>query len=324
MHTLTEIQQIVASAIDKLDWSLPPHGLYEPIEYTLRLGGKRLRPCLTLMAADLYDAPLESAIPAAMALEIFHNFTLLHDDVMDHADVRRGQPTVHRRWNENTAILSGDTMSLCAFRQLDGIAERHLKEVLRRFSDMSIQICEGQQYDMDFETRSDVSIDEYMEMIRLKTAVLIASALQIGAVLADAPGSDADALYDFGLHVGLAFQLKDDYLDVYGNPATFGKAIGGDILCNKKTFMLLTAFRLADAPGREALLRLLNDNNSRPQEKIQGVTQIYDNLNVGRHCIDAMEQHLRQALDSLERVQLPAERLAPLRDLANRLMQRDK
>ena len=215
MRTLYEILQIVAQAVESLDWNRPPRELYEPIDYTLALGGKRVRPAVSLMAADMYDADLQEVIPAALALEVFHNFTLLHDDVMDKAPLRRGRATVHEKWSENTAILSGDVMSIEAYRLLAKVPEKHLKQVLDIFTQMAIEICEGQQMDMNFEQQQSVSKSDYIEMIRLKTAVLLASSLKIGALIAGASTSDCELLYEFGINLGLAFQLQDDYLDVY-------------------------------------------------------------------------------------------------------------
>ena len=321
MHTLQQIQSLVSSAIADMNWQQQPEGLYAPIDYELRLGGKRLRPCLALMAADMYDASLEHVMPVAKALEVFHNFTLLHDDVMDHADVRRGMPTVHRRWNENTAILSGDAMSICAYRELAQLPAEHLPGMLDLFNTMALQICEGQQYDMEFEVRKDVTVDDYMHMIRLKTAVLLATALRMGAVLGGASRHDADQLYDFGIGMGVAFQLKDDYLDVYGNEATFGKAIGGDILCNKKTFMLLTAQQRADEASAAELARWL-DTTERSVQKIEAVTALYNRLDVPQVCLQAMDTYYRRALACLEDVSVSSERKSVLATLAAKLMER--
>ena len=230
----------INEALSRIDWSREPRGLYEPIAYTLAAGGKRLRPTLTLLAAQIFDGVEQKVLPAALALEIFHNFTLLHDDVMDNAETRRGRVCVHKKWNTPTAILSGDLMLIEAYRLLEDIEPKHLPAVHRLFTRMAAEICEGQQYDMDFE-RKEVTMDEYMHMIRLKTAVLFANALQIGGVLAGAPKNAQNALYEYGILLGLAFQIEDDYLDCFGNAATFGKAIGGDIREGKKTWMRVTA-----------------------------------------------------------------------------------
>ena len=247
--------------IAALDWSKEPKGLYEPIAYALATGGKRLRPTLTLIAAEtiingglINGEAINQALPAALALEIFHNFTLLHDDVMDHAQVRRGRETVHVKWNDNTAILSGDQMLIEAYKQLSNVPADKLPQVLKWFNEMATGVCEGQQYDVDFEHMSQVSIDDYMQMIEKKTSVLLAYAMQIGGYIAGADETQLQALYQYGLHIGLAFQIQDDILDVYGDPKTFGKAIGGDICCNKKTILLLTALETADAESKAELL----------------------------------------------------------------------
>ena len=317
----------INKAIESLDWSKEPQGLYEPIAYTLATGGKRLRPTLTLIAAEaivngglLNGDAIENALPAALALEIFHNFTLLHDDVMDRAEVRRGQPTVHVKWNDNTAILSGDQMLIEAYKQLALVPADKLPQVLKWFNEMATGICEGQQYDVDFEHMSQVSIDDYMMMIEKKTAVLIANALRTGGYIAGATPVQQEALYQFGLHIGLAFQIQDDILDVYGDPKTFGKAIGGDICCNKKTFLLLTAIETADAESKAELLEwlLVTDRN---EEKIAAVKAIYDRLGVRNAGEAELEKHTALALEQLDR--LPQnEATESLRELAEQLATR--
>ena len=246
MFTTKELQEKVNRYIANWSYSHRPKGLYAPIEYVLSLGGKRLRPVLMLMAYNMYKEDVDAILPSAVGLETYHNYTLLHDDLMDRADMRRNKPTVHKVWNDNTAILSGDTMLVLAYQQMTQSDSAHLKEVLDIFNKTALEIGEGQQYDMEFETRDDVTEDEYIEMIRLKTSVLLAASLQIGAVLGNASAEDARRLYDYGIQLGLAFQLQDDYLDVYGDEAQFGKKIGGDILCNKKTYMLINAMLRAD------------------------------------------------------------------------------
>ena len=229
MNSIEQITKIIDAEIAKINWTREPHGLYEPIAYVLSLGGKRVRPALVLAGCEMFSGDVNDAIAPALGIEIFHNFTLLHDDIMDKADIRRGKPTVHKKWNDNTAILSGDVMQIVAYQYIAKTKTEHLKEVIDLFSAMATEICEGQQLDMNFETRTDVSADEYLEMIRLKTAVLLGAALKIGAIIGNASETDQNLLYDFGVNLGLAFQLKDDLLDVYGNSATFGKKIGGDI-----------------------------------------------------------------------------------------------
>lgn len=308
----------INEAIAKIDWKRQPYGLYEPIEYTLAAGGKRVRPQLAMIASQLFDGNDEDVLPAALALEIFHNFTLLHDDVMDHAEVRRGRPTVHIKWNENTAILSGDQMLIEAYKMLAQVPADKLPKVLHLFNKMATEICEGQQYDVDFESQEHVAIDDYLLMIRLKTSVLLATALQMGAYIAGADEQAQDALYQFGIHIGLAFQIQDDILDVWGDPATFGKAIGGDIACNKKTFVTLTALQLADEDSRHALHTWLSQTMQDNVEKIAAVTAIYNRLEVRAACEKRVVELTQQALAYLST--LPQNAAADqLRQLADKL-----
>jgi geranylgeranyl diphosphate synthase type II len=308
----------INEAIAKLDWKRQPYGLYEPIEYTLEAGGKRVRPQLAMIASHMFGGQDQDVLPAALALEIFHNFTLLHDDVMDHAEVRRGRPTVHVKWNENTAILSGDQMLIEAYKMLAQVPADKLPKVLQLFNKMATEICEGQQYDVDFESQEHVAIDDYLLMIRLKTSVLLATALQMGAYIAGAGEREQDALYQFGIHIGLAFQIQDDILDVWGDPATFGKAIGGDIACNKKTFVTLTALQLADEDSRHALHTWLSQTMQDNVEKIAAVTAIYDRLEVRAECEKRVVELTQQALAYLST--LPQNAAADqLRQLADKL-----
>lgn len=310
----------IEKAIAALDWKREPYGLYEPIEYTLASGGKRLRPRLVLLAAEMFGGKEEKVLPAALAIEVFHNFTLLHDDVMDKADIRRGRPTVHVRWNDNTAILSGDQMVIEAYTLLSRVPADRLSETLRLFNKMATEICEGQQYDMEFEGREQVSIEEYMQMIRLKTSVLLATALQIGAYVAGANAAQQKALYEYGINIGLAFQIQDDILDVYGDPRTFGKAIGGDICCNKKTYMLLTALQRADDETRAELEQWLQTQD-KSDEKIQAVTDIYTRTGVREVCETVMQLHTHEALSQLNA--LPQnDATEQLRKLAEKLVMR--
>ena len=308
-----------------LDWKREPYGLYEPIEYTLAAGGKRVRPQLAMIASQMFGGRDEEVLPAALALEVFHNFTLLHDDVMDKADVRRGRPTVHVKWNENTAILSGDQMVIEAYKLLSGVPADKLPKVLQLFNKMATEICEGQQYDVDFESQEHVTIEEYLKMIRLKTSVLLANALQTGAYIAGADDQAQETLYQFGINIGLAFQIQDDILDVWGDPKTFGKAVGGDISCNKKTFVYLEAMRLL---GDEAISlearelkhwysQVLEDNT----EKIAAVKEIFEQLEVRAVCEKVVEDYTQKALALLD--QLPQnEATEQLRQLANKLTTR--
>ena len=304
--------------IAKLNWEREPKGLYAPIAYTMAAGGKRVRPQLAMIACGIFGGNEQEVAPAAMALEVFHNFTLLHDDVMDKAEVRRGRPTVHIQWNENTAILSGDQMMIEAYKLLAEVPESKLHKVLRLFNKMATEICEGQQYDVDFESQEHVTIEEYLKMIRLKTSVLLATALQIGSYLAGANEAQQEALYQFGINVGLAFQIQDDILDVWGDPKTFGKAVGGDISCNKKTYVYLTAQQLADAELAEELHQwygsVLDDNT----DKIAAVKGLFDQLNVRAACEAVVEDYTQKALLILDTLPQNAA-TEQLRQLANKL-----
>ena len=316
----------VNKEILKLDWEREPKGLYAPIAYTLAAGGKRVRPQLAIIASQMFGGKDEDVLPAALALEIFHNFTLLHDDVMDKAEVRRGRPTVHIQWNENTAILSGDQMMIEAYTQLSKVPTHTLARVLQLFNQMATEICEGQQYDVDFEQKNNVSIDEYLMMIRLKTSVLLANALQIGAYIAGATEEEQRALYQFGINIGLAFQIQDDILDVWGDPKTFGKAIGGDIACNKKTFVYLQAMRLLgdeaiSLEAREELEdwynKVLDDN----KEKIARVKEIFEQLGVREICEQVVADYTKKALQILDTLPQNAA-TEELRKLAEKLLAR--
>ena len=321
-YTAPQLLDKVNAYLKRMPYSRPPQGLYEPIAYELSLGGKRVRPVLMLMAYNMYQEDVDTILPQAAGLETYHNHTLLHDDVMDKADMRRGKPTVHNVWNENTAILSGDAMLILAYRLMaEGLTDK-LAEVMHTFTETTMEICEGQQWDMEFETRMDVTVDEYVEMIRLKTSVLLAAALKIGACLADAPTADAQLLYDFGVKMGLAFQLQDDWLDVYGDPKVFGKNIGGDILCNKKTYMLITALEEANAEQRSQLEYWLNAVDYVPAEKIAAVTALYNEIGVGKRCEEKVEAFYSEGLDVLEKVSASSERKAVLKDFACGLMNR--
>ena len=316
----------INNEIAKLNWKREPYGLYEPIEYTLAAGGKRVRPQLAMIACQMFGGKEKEVLPAALALEVFHNFTLLHDDVMDKADVRRGRATVHVKWNENTAILSGDQMLIEAYKLLAGVPAEKLPKVLQLFNKMATEICEGQQYDVDFESQEQVAVEEYLKMIRLKTSVLLATALQIGSYIAGANEQQQETLYQFGINVGLGFQIQDDILDVWGDPETFGKAVGGDISCNKKTFVYLEAKRREargerrEARGDEAMRleewysQTLEDNT----EKIAAVKGIFEALGVRERCEEVVSEYTQRAMQLLE--ELPQnETTEQLRQLANKL-----
>lgn len=325
MKTFQETLDFFNQALANLPLDRQPEGLYTPVKYELSLGGKRIRPVLLLMAYQLYRDDMERVLPTALGLEMYHNYTLLHDDVMDKADMRRGKPTVHKVWDENTAILSGDAMLVLAYQLMGQARPEHLKAVMDLFTETALEIGEGQQYDMEFEHRMDVREEEYIEMIRLKTSVLLACALKMGALQAEAPAADADLLYRFGENMGLAFQLQDDLLDVYGDPKTFGKQIGGDILEGKKTFMLINALRCANAAQRATLEDWLATRPASPeaaQEKIAAVTDLYNQIGVRGMAEAKINDYFNAAFTCLQAVNLPAERKEPLRTLALSLLGR--
>ena len=299
MHTVEQYIDIINKALINMSYSAEPSGLYAPVKYQLDMGGKRVRPLLALMACDMFGGDIDKVISPALGLEIFHNFTLLHDDVMDKADIRRGRATVHKAWSENTAILSGDAMQIIATQKIAEAPVEVLKEVLDLYNTTALEICEGQQYDMEFEERDDVSVEEYIEMIRLKTAVLIGCALKTGAIVAHATPAQADAIYKFGVNIGLAFQLQDDYLDVYGDPAKFGKKIGGDILNNKKTYMLISALAYAQGKEKERLQSLISGEIDSPEAKIAEVTSIYTSLGIDKMAKTKIAEYSLKALQYL-------------------------
>ena len=322
-YTASQLLDKVNDYLKNMPYARPPQGLYEPIAYELSLGGKRIRPVLMLMAYNLYQDNVDAILSQAAGLETYHNHTLLHDDVMDKADMRRNKPTVHNVWNENTAILSGDAMLILAYRLMADCPKDKLADVLHVFTETTMEICEGQQWDMEFETRMDVKVEEYIEMIRLKTSVLLAAALKIGAMLGGASDEDAQKLYDFGVKIGLAFQLQDDWLDVYGDPKVFGKNIGGDILCNKKTYMLITALEEADEEQRTVLEGWLAAHDYVPAEKIAAVTALYNEIGVGKRCQEKAEALNAEGFGILDSINLPEERKAVLREYACSMLNRN-
>lgn len=321
MKTADELLQLINRYLDSLPYDRKPASLYAPIKYVLSMGGKRIRPTLMLLAYNLFKDDPEKILSSACALETYHNYTLLHDDLMDNADVRRGQPTVHKKWNANLAVLSGDSMLVLAYQRMTE-CDSHLAEVLRLFTETALEIGEGQQMDMEFETRNDVREEEYIEMIRLKTSVLLACAMKIGVLLADAPADDADNLYRFGEKIGLAFQLQDDYLDVYGDPAVFGKAIGGDIVSNKKTYMLINAFNRADNAQRAELERWIRATDFDRQEKVKAVTGLYDEMGIDRLAQQKIAGYFNESKTYLDRVGVSDERKSELMRYAQRMMKR--
>ena len=324
MYTSNDLLEIINQYLSKLSYDRKPASLYEPIKYVLDLGGKRIRPILMLLSYNLYKDNPQEILSSACALETYHNYTLLHDDLMDEAPLRRGQQTVHMKWNANQAILSGDSMLVLAYERLAKCDTKHLEAVLSLFTETALQIGEGQQYDMEFEMRNDVAVEEYIEMIRLKTSVLLACATKMGAILADATQEDAENLYKFGEQIGLAFQLQDDYLDVYGDAKVFGKKIGGDIVSNKKTYMLITAFNQANTGQRAELENWINKKDFNTEEKIVAITRLYNEIGIDKLAKEKMNFYYEQGKIFLDAVKLPDERKEALAEYAAKMMKRQK
>lgn len=319
-----DILTLVNNYLDNIPYTRKPETLYEPIRYVLSLGGKRIRPILMLMSYNLYKDDADTILPTACGLETYHNYTLLHDDLMDNADMRRGHATVHKKWDANTAILSGDSMLVLSYQRIAQCAPQYLPQILDLFTTTALEIGEGQQYDMEFETRDDVCEAEYIEMIRLKTSVLLACAMKMGAIQAGASPADQDALYRYGESLGLAFQLQDDYLDVYGDPSVFGKNIGGDITSNKKTFMLINALLRAEGQDKAELEAWIARKDFDRQEKVDAVTHLYTKLGIDRLARERIEYYTREALSCLDAVNTPDERKAELREYTMMMMRREK
>ena len=319
-----DILTLVNNYLDNIPYTRKPETLYEPIRYVLSLGGKRIRPVLMLMSYNLYKDDADTILPTACGLETYHNYTLLHDDLMDNADMRRGHATVHKKWDANTAILSGDSMLVLSYQRIAQCAPQYLPQILALFTTTALEIGEGQQYDMEFETRDDVCEAEYIEMIRLKTSVLLACAMKMGAIQAGASAADQDALYRYGESLGLAFQLQDDYLDVYGDPSVFGKNIGGDITSNKKTFMLINALLRAEGQDKAELEAWIARKDFDRQEKVEAVTRLYTKLGIDRLARERIEYYTREALSCLDAVDTPDERKAELREYTMMMMRREK
>ena len=322
MLTAEEILNKVNEFLANLSYDRKPASLYEPIKYVLSMGGKRIRPTLMLLAYNLFKEDPEKILMNAVALETYHNYTLLHDDLMDNADVRRGKMTVHKKWNANTAILSGDSMLVLAYERMAHCEAQFLQPVLSLFTQTALEIGEGQQYDMEFETRNDVKEEEYIEMIRLKTSVLLACALKIGAILGGASEEDADNLYKFGEQIGLAFQLQDDYLDVYGDPKVFGKEIGGDITSNKKTYMLINAFNHADETQLAELQKWITAKEFERKEKVAAVTRLYDEMGIDKMAQNKIAYYFEQSKKYLDAVKVEPDRKEELRKYAQKMMKR--
>lgn len=323
MHNAAFFRQILEEKISTLSLNHQPAELYDPISYMLELGGKRLRPALVLMSAEMFGTAFETAIEPALGIEVFHNFTLMHDDIMDKAPLRRGKPTVHQKWNADIAILSGDTMFIKSVQHMMKVNEKHLPDVLSLFCSTAIEVCEGQQLDMNFEQQKNVTIKDYIHMIELKTAVLLACALKTGAIIANATEKDARLVYDFGKMMGIAFQLHDDILDVYADEKKFGKLSGGDILSNKKTFLFLKACELATENQKKDLLKLYSGIETDPDSKISSVKKIFSQLNIQQESEKQMQHYYQQALQHLNDINIDNERKKIIRQFANDLMQRE-
>jgi len=322
MYSIDRHQTIINRGLKEIEYPEQPTDLYQPIRYFLAIGGKRIRPTLTLLAAEMYDCPLERSLNIALAIEVFHNFTLLHDDIMDEAPKRRGQPSVHEQWNTNIAILSGDTMLITAYQLLAKSDPAILPSLLATFNRAAIEVCQGQQFDMQYEQQDLVTIEEYLGMVRLKTAVLLGAALRMGAIVGNATAADAEHLQQFGINVGIAFQLQDDLLDIYGDPKRFGKQVGGDIIANKKTYLLLKAFELAEESDKKELKRWMYEEHD-PSEKVKQITQLYDRLHVHEFTVKAMRSYTDTAFTALDRVKLSHPKKEPLRQLTESLLVRN-
>lgn len=321
MHSLDELLNICEREIHAIKFAEEPRLLYQPIEYTLEAGGKRLRPVITLMCAEMFGGNIESALPAAMAVEVFHNFTLLHDDIMDKAPTRRFRPTVHQKWNENVAILSGDAMVITSYCLLAKSPKEHLDSLLDSFNDLGIGVCEGQLYDMRFEEQKDVSTEEYIKMITLKTSVMIAGAAKMGAIIGGATEAQCNEIYNFAVNIGIAFQIQDDLLDTYGNSESFGKEIGGDIMEGKKTYLLINAYQKATKEERAELQNILSTPMER-SKKLESVKAIYNKLAICECADRAIEQYYQKAIAILSDIKLSKERKAPLIELSEMLIKR--
>ena len=321
--TLNDVLTLISQRIESIHLIREPHELYEPVDYCLKNGGKRMRPAMTLLACQLFGADIEKGINPAIGLELFHNFTLMHDDIMDNAPIRRGKPAVHTKWNNNTAILSGDVMFALAGEYMTRVDDKHLRQVMEEYHKTVIEVCDGQQLDMNFESRQSVALSEYIEMIRLKTAVLPAACLKIGAIVADASAEDQEHIYRFGENIGLAFQLKDDWLDAFGDEAKFGKKSGGDILANKKTWLYIKALELASPQQRQILLDAYNNRISDPDQKIRSVKEIFLALEVDKLGVKQMESYYEKAYHHLNSISAHETAKENLRALAKSLFDRE-
>ena len=323
MHSISQYQDFFVTYLEAQNSIKEPKNLYEPINYILELGGKRMRPVLTLLVSEIFNSDYKKALPAAMAVEVFHNFSLVHDDIMDDAPLRRGKETVHEKWNINTGILSGDAMLILAYQFFEKYEPATFQDLAKLFSKTALEVCEGQQWDVDFETRSNVTIPEYLKMIEYKTAVLVAAAMKMGAIIAETSEQNANAIYDFGLNLGLAFQLQDDYLDAFGDPETFGKQVGGDIIENKKTYLYLKAVALSDAQIAEQLTQLFSINSKENEEKINAVKTIFIESGAAASTQEAIHFYTFKAFETLEKLNISSDKKNMLREFGEKMMNRN-
>ena len=322
MLTIHQYQEQFLGYLENKKIEKEPKNLYQPIDYILQLGGKRMRPVLTLMSAEIFDAEYSRALPAALAVEVFHNFSLIHDDIMDDAPLRRGKMTVHEKWNINTGILSGDAMLILAYQYFEQYEPAIFKSLIQLFSKTALEVCEGQQYDVDFETRDDVTIPEYLKMIEYKTAVLVATAMKMGAIIAETSGENANLIYDFGLNLGLAFQLQDDYLDAFGDPKTFGKQLGGDIIENKKTYLYLKAIEFSSEKQKEQLLHYFSIQSEDNLDKINSVKEIFNSTGASEATQIAIQNFTLNAFETLDKMNVSEDKKAILKAFGENLMGR--
>jgi geranylgeranyl diphosphate synthase type II len=322
MHSINQYQEFIADYLESQYETKEPKNLYEPIHYILGLGGKRMRPVLTLMSAEVFDADYKKALPAALAVEVFHNFSLIHDDIMDDAPLRRGNVTVHEKWDINTGILSGDAMLILAYQYFEKYEPAIFRDLAKLFSKTALEVCEGQQWDVDFETRTDVSIPEYLKMIQYKTAVLVAASMKMGAIIAETSEDNANLIYDFGLNLGLAFQLQDDYLDAFGNPETFGKQVGGDIIENKKTYLYLKALEFASNDQAKKLVDLFSIHPQDSSDKIEAVKEIFVASGAAQETKNAIQDFTFKAFDTLQKISIDNDKKEMLRTFGENLMGR--
>ncbi len=322
MHSIYQYQEFISDYLQAQNQEKEPKNLYEPIQYILGLGGKRIRPVLTLMSAEVFDADYKKALPAALAVEVFHNFSLIHDDIMDDAPLRRGNETVHEKWNINTGILSGDAMLILAYQYFEKYEPAVFRDLAKLFSKTALEVCEGQQWDVDFENRDNVTIPEYLKMIEYKTAVLVAAAMKMGAIIAETSEENSSLIYDFGLNLGLAFQLQDDFLDAFGNPETFGKQVGGDIIENKKTYLYLKAIEYASVEENEQLLHLFSIQPDDNTEKIESVKKIFETTGASDATKKAIQEYTLKAFEMLQKLKIDLEKKEILKSFGENLMGR--